>query len=145
MRILGSTPSSLSQLGCSASGCFHNYPDRFQDGRLVPHSDTSMTMYAQYAQTRTPYQLLDRPCKAVLVDEFLGKPVSSLRTPAMVIDRKLFAENCAEMHQRSKTWGASFRAHLKTHKVAWNMDTILGRADSLGRRQKGRNFSLTQP
>lgn len=69
------------------------------------------------AQTKTPYQLLNRPRKAGLVDEFVGRPVNTLRTPAMIIDRKLFAENCAIMHQKAKTWGASFRAHLKTHKV----------------------------
>ena len=68
-------------------------------------------------QTKTPYQLLDRPRNTALVEEFIGKPINTLRTPAMIIDRKLFAENCARMHQRSKSWGAGFRAHLKTHKV----------------------------
>ncbi|KAF8227433.1 hypothetical protein L208DRAFT_1366020 [Tricholoma matsutake] len=70
-----------------------------------------------YTQTRTSYQLLDRPRKAILAQEFVGKPVNTLRTPAMIIDRKLFAENCAAMHHKSKTWGANFRAHLKTHKT----------------------------
>ncbi|GLB36122.1 putative serine dehydratase domain [Lyophyllum shimeji] len=68
-------------------------------------------------QTRTPHQLSERPKKAALVKEFLDKPLNALRTPAMVIDRTLFAENCASMHSRAKTWGASFRAHLKTHKT----------------------------
>jgi hypothetical protein len=74
-----------------------------------------------YAQTGTPYELLDRPRKAVLIEEFIGKPINALRTPAMILDRKLFAENCARMHQKSKTWGASFRAHLKTHKVRYSI------------------------
>lgn len=69
------------------------------------------------AQTKTPYQLLDRPRKTDLVEEFVGKSVDTLRTPAMIIDRKLFAENCAAMHQKAKAWGASFRAHIKSHKV----------------------------
>ncbi|KAG5647955.1 hypothetical protein DXG03_006989 [Asterophora parasitica] len=68
-------------------------------------------------QTQTPYQLLDRPKRANLVQEFHGKTLDTLRTPALVIDRALFAENCANMHSRAKEWGASFRAHLKTHKT----------------------------
>jgi hypothetical protein len=74
-----------------------------------------------YAQTKTPYQLLDRPRKAALVEEFVGKPINTLRTPAIIIDRKLFAENCAGMHEKSKSWGAGFRAHVKTHKVRRNI------------------------
>ena len=35
----------------------------------------------------------------------------------MVIDRSIFAQNCARMHEKAARWGASFRAHLKTHKV----------------------------
>jgi D-serine ammonia-lyase len=51
------------------------------------------------------------------VQEFRGKPLSSLRTPAVIVDRAVFAQNCAKMHQNAKEWGASFRAHVKTHKV----------------------------
>ncbi|KAF8078656.1 putative serine dehydratase domain-containing protein [Lyophyllum atratum] len=68
-------------------------------------------------QTKTPYSLLERPRKAILVEEFLNEPLDALRTPAIIIDRTVFAENCADMHARSKAWGASFRAHLKTHKT----------------------------
>ena len=35
----------------------------------------------------------------------------------MIIDRRLFAQNCSNMHLKAREWGASFRAHLKTHKV----------------------------
>lgn len=92
------------------------------DDSRIRHSfsssiEVAMQSSPMYTQTRTSYQLLDRPRKAILAQEFVGKPVNTLRTPAMIIDRKLFAENCAAMHHKSKTWGANFRAHLKTHKV----------------------------
>ncbi|TFK41192.1 hypothetical protein BDQ12DRAFT_679050 [Crucibulum laeve] len=69
-------------------------------------------------QTTTPYSFLAKPEKTALVVEYVGKPLDSLRTPAMIVDRSLFAQNCARMHQKSREWGASFRAHLKTHKTA---------------------------
>ncbi|KAF9015131.1 hypothetical protein BDQ17DRAFT_1418246 [Cyathus striatus] len=72
-------------------------------------------------QTFTPLELLRAPEKNALIKEFIGKSLESLRTPAMIIDRKLFADNCARMHARSKEWGATFRAHLKTHKVRSEM------------------------
>lgn len=55
--------------------------------------------------------------KDALVNEFSGRSLEELRTPAFVIDRAVFAKNCAKMHHNAKKWGAKFRAHLKTHKV----------------------------
>ncbi|KZT30548.1 hypothetical protein NEOLEDRAFT_1082625 [Neolentinus lepideus HHB14362 ss-1] len=69
-------------------------------------------------QTTTPFDLARLPDKQALVNEFVGKPIKSLRTPAMVIDRAAFADNCARMHQNAKDWGASFRGHVKSHKTA---------------------------
>lgn len=69
------------------------------------------------APTRTPYQFMERPRKDALVKEFTGKPLEVLRTPAIIIDRNIFAQNCARMHEKTRGWGAGFRAHLKTHKV----------------------------
>ena len=74
-------------------------------------------MAALPVQTITPSQLLLKPNKQALVQEYLGKPLNGLRTPAAVIDRAVFAKNCARMHRNAKEWGASFRAHVKTHKV----------------------------
>jgi len=68
-------------------------------------------------QSETPFHLLNRPDKTALRDVFLGKSIDNLRTPALIVDRTLFAENCASMHKKAREWGASFRAHLKTHKV----------------------------
>lgn len=68
-------------------------------------------------QTRTPDQLLLRPDKQSLLAAFRGQKLDALRTPAAVIDRAVFARNCARMLESASQWGASFRAHVKTHKV----------------------------
>ena len=57
------------------------------------------------------------PSKDALVKRYKGKKLSELRTPALVVDRARFAQNCAQMHETAKDWDAGFRAHLKTHKV----------------------------
>ncbi|KAI6047664.1 putative serine dehydratase domain-containing protein [Pisolithus marmoratus] len=67
-------------------------------------------------QTKTPWHFFSLD-KDALVKEFVGKPLDALRTPALVVDRTAFKENCTKMHQNAKNWGASFRAHLKTHKT----------------------------
>ncbi|TFY79655.1 hypothetical protein EWM64_g4354 [Hericium alpestre] len=77
-----------------------------------------MSILSLSEQTTTPYQLLSLPQKDALAKEFVGKPLNELRTPAFVIDRSIFAQNCARMHQKAADWGAGFRAHVKTHKTA---------------------------
>ncbi|KAJ7484688.1 putative serine dehydratase domain-containing protein [Mycena latifolia] len=68
-------------------------------------------------QTKTPYALASLPQKAALVSEFVGASLESLRTPAIVIDRSLFQNNCLRMLQNATEWGATLRSHLKTHKT----------------------------
>ncbi|KAF8632543.1 hypothetical protein AX15_001758 [Amanita polypyramis BW_CC] len=68
-------------------------------------------------QTATPYHHLLRPDKRALCEAFIGKPLDALRTPAFIVDRTAFANNCDKMLHASKEWGATFRAHLKTHKT----------------------------
>ncbi|KZT37386.1 hypothetical protein SISSUDRAFT_862144 [Sistotremastrum suecicum HHB10207 ss-3] len=58
------------------------------------------------------------PSRTILCNEFVGKDIDSLRTPALVINRDVFAKNCEKMHASVKEWGAKFRAHVKTHKTA---------------------------
>jgi D-serine deaminase-like pyridoxal phosphate-dependent protein len=69
-------------------------------------------------QTATLYDASGTPSKETLVSQFKGRELNTLRTPAFVIDRHIFASNCARMLVSSKEWGASFRAHVKTHKVS---------------------------
>lgn len=69
------------------------------------------------SQSTTPIELLLGPSKDALRSQFVGKSLDGIRTPAFIVDRSLFAKNCAGMHKRAEEWGATFRAHLKTHKV----------------------------
>ncbi|TCD62211.1 hypothetical protein EIP91_007216 [Steccherinum ochraceum] len=69
-------------------------------------------------QTHTPIQFAGLPDKGALISEFKGRHVDTLRTPAAVIDRAVFARNCARMHDNAKAWDAKFRAHVKTHKTS---------------------------
>ncbi|KAL0071858.1 hypothetical protein AAF712_000780 [Marasmius tenuissimus] len=68
-------------------------------------------------QTFTSHNLANLPDKEQLVAKFSGKRLNELRTPAMVIDRGVFASNCEKMHEKALSWGTGFRAHLKTHKT----------------------------
>ena len=68
-------------------------------------------------QSRTPYHISGKPEKQDLVDEYKGKNLDALRTPALIIDRAVFAKNCAKLHDLAKSLGARFRAHVKSHKV----------------------------
>jgi hypothetical protein len=81
---------------------------------IIPSKTVSLTMSIQ---TTTPYRLLLRPDKKALCETYIGKPLDILRTPAFIVDRAIFAENCAKMLRASEEWGAKFRCHLKTHKV----------------------------
>jgi D-serine deaminase-like pyridoxal phosphate-dependent protein len=76
-----------------------------------------MTAYPHPAQTDTPLDLMRLPDKAELVKAFVGKPLSSLRTPAIVLDRTRFARNCEAMSASCVRQGITFRAHVKTHKA----------------------------
>lgn len=71
---------------------------------------------AHILQTKTPMHFLN-PNKDALVADFVGKPLNALRTPAFIVDRAVFAENCRKMHANARDWGATFRGHLKTHKT----------------------------
>lgn len=93
-------------------------------------------------QTPSPRYAFGLPDKKSLNDAFVGKPIASLRTPALVIDRATFAENCARMHQNVTTWGAEFRAHIKTHKVRPQVSGIwLGFLTFTRRPWRAPNFS----
>ncbi|KAF8898779.1 putative serine dehydratase domain-containing protein [Infundibulicybe gibba] len=86
------------------------------DPDFMGNAQKSTSVSFMEKQTYT-YQYAGRPSKEALRQAFVGKSLDDLRTPALVIDRKLFALNCARMHNNAKTWGAEFRAHLKTHKT----------------------------
>ncbi|KAF5314150.1 hypothetical protein D9611_006780 [Ephemerocybe angulata] len=68
--------------------------------------------------------------QAKLKEEYVGKSVDDIPTPAFIIDRHVFEENCGAMIKKAEEWGAGFRAHLKTHKTAegtrYQLDTKEG-------------------
>ncbi|KIM33002.1 hypothetical protein M408DRAFT_313285 [Serendipita vermifera MAFF 305830] len=76
-----------------------------------------MSTYKLPTQTFTAHSIPTGSSKDELLRLFKGQPVDSLRTPALCIDRAIFAKNCEKMHDNVKVWGARFRAHVKTHKT----------------------------
>lgn len=55
--------------------------------------------------------------EARLRDQFLGKRIQNLPTPAAVLDEDVLSRNCERMLRATKTLGVQFRPHVKTHKV----------------------------
>ncbi|WVF71093.1 hypothetical protein IAT40_005890 [Kwoniella sp. CBS 6097] len=67
--------------------------------------------------TSTHLSLYSLPSKSALTDTFVGKKLTELRTPALVVDRKVFKDNCERVTGEAKRRGMKFRAHVKTHKT----------------------------
>lgn len=51
-----------------------------------------------------------------LKEEYVGKRVNELPTPAFLVDRGVVNANCKAMLNRAQQIGMDFRAHVKTHK-----------------------------
>lgn len=66
------------------------------------------------ASTFTPLSLLSLPDKSALVDAFVGKDISALRTPALIVDRTRFRQNCERVTSQAEKRGMRFRAHVKS-------------------------------
>lgn len=73
-----------------------------------------------------PCSFYSQPDAAALKAEYVGKTLDQLPTPAFLVNRKTVEDNCQRMLDRARRLGASFRAHVKTHK------TIEGTALQLG-------------
>src|SRR5436305_424195 len=43
--------------------------------------------------------------------------LSSLSTPAFLVDRNIVEQNCARMREKARASGVAFRPHVKTHKT----------------------------
>lgn len=108
--------------------------------------DLLSNMATASSQSRTPFHLAGQPERSALATEFIGKHLRELRTPALVIDRAVFAKNCAKMHTNAAGYGAAFRAHLKTHKVgvpiAYGPIARFALIRTIVRLLKGQGFSL---
>jgi D-serine deaminase-like pyridoxal phosphate-dependent protein len=68
--------------------------------------------------TTQTFTSLDLSTKDELVKAFVGKHISTLRTPAIILDRTRFTQNCEAMAESCSNKGIAFRAHVKTHKTA---------------------------
>ncbi|ORX35544.1 hypothetical protein BD324DRAFT_59611 [Kockovaella imperatae] len=77
-----------------------------------------MSKSKSIASTFTPLSLLTLPDKKALQDEFVGRDISSLRTPALILDRTKFKQNCERVTSEAKRRDLRFRAHVKTHKTS---------------------------
>jgi D-serine deaminase-like pyridoxal phosphate-dependent protein len=49
--------------------------------------------------------------------QYVGQPLTSLPTPAAILDRSIIRKNCDAMLNVCKELGVGFRAHVKSHKV----------------------------
>jgi D-serine deaminase-like pyridoxal phosphate-dependent protein len=57
------------------------------------------------------------PTPASLGVQFVGKKLTDLPTPSLIVDRAIVRRNCNAMLDVCKTLGVGFRAHVKSHKV----------------------------
>ncbi|RSH80215.1 hypothetical protein EHS25_007225 [Saitozyma podzolica] len=76
-----------------------------------------VTASSSATPTFTPIDLLRLPNKNELCAAFVGKSLSTVRTPAIVVDRTCFKTNCETMNAACVEQGISFRTHVKTHKT----------------------------
>ncbi|CAO1617005.1 unnamed protein product [Sympodiomycopsis kandeliae] len=56
--------------------------------------------------------------KDALRAAYVGQPLSSLPTPALVLDQAIIRRNCKRMIDISQAWQVGLRVHIKTHKAA---------------------------
>tara|TARA_R110002003_G_scaffold68_13_gene6166 strand:- start:44317 stop:44562 length:246 start_codon:yes stop_codon:yes gene_type:complete len=59
-----------------------------------------------------PFSPLD-----ALKAQYIGTHLSTLPTPAIILDRSKIVRNCNAMLQVCRKLGVGFRAHVKSHKV----------------------------
>lgn len=71
-------------------------------------------------------EFINLPSKEKLCEKYLGKPVSDLPTPSLIIDRAVFAQKCSAMLNNAKNLGVQFRCHVKTHKTLEGTELELG-------------------
>ena len=64
--------------------------------------------------TFTELTLLSLPDKKALADKYVGSKLGELRTPALIVDRTLFTQNCERMAGKVKEKEMKFRVHVKS-------------------------------
>lgn len=84
--------------------------------------DMTVTKIRQFDETcpstYTPIDLLTLPDRSALQKAFVGKTISTIRTPAIILDRSRFKQNCHKMAKTCMDRGIKrYRCHVKTHKT----------------------------
>lgn len=69
------------------------------------------------------------PSQESLQRYYIGKDISSVPKPAVVLDVAIIKRHCASMLDAVKALDVGFRAHVKTHKV-WTLRFHLHHPDS---------------
>lgn len=102
-------------------------------------------MPAPTTQTFTP-SLIPYADKRALVDEFVGRKLSSLRTPALIVDRVGFARNCDFVTGEIKAKGLGFRAHIKSECVSERASEVwcVARPWDVGGEHDGRTYRVEE-
>ncbi|KAG0684182.1 hypothetical protein C6P40_001133 [Pichia californica] len=73
-----------------------------------------------------PYEFTPLANKEKLLEAFKGKSKSELPTPAIIVNKKIYVDNCEKMLNNSVKLNADFRAHVKTHKTLEGTELQLG-------------------
>lgn len=79
--------------------------------------------------------------RAQLKEQFVGKNIHDISTPAAVIDVAVVVRNCKRMLESCRSLGFGFRAHVKTHKVFFYLSEGIRLAFSFDDRQTGLTFN----
>ncbi|EKD02606.1 hypothetical protein A1Q2_03032 [Trichosporon asahii var. asahii CBS 8904] len=90
----------------------HSFPKSPISPPFLILSSKSSRMSAK--STFTPFELLRLPSKSALVEEFQGRKLDELRTPALILNRTAFAENCSHVAKAVEALGLEFRMHVKS-------------------------------
>ncbi|KAI9864951.1 MAG: hypothetical protein M1830_006071, partial [Pleopsidium flavum] len=70
--------------------------------------------------------------EAALKNQYVGRKLSDIPTPAAVIDRAVARKNCDQMLKATRTLGVGFRPHVKTHKLLYGLPLPPSQAQRLG-------------
>ncbi|EMG45919.1 hypothetical protein SBY92_004572 [Candida maltosa Xu316] len=73
-----------------------------------------------------PYEYNPIADKQKLVDEYVGKTISDLPTPSLIINKTKYTSNCQHMINNAKSLGVKLRVHVKTHKTYEGTELQLG-------------------
>ncbi|OZJ01633.1 hypothetical protein BZG36_05418 [Bifiguratus adelaidae] len=93
-------------------------------------------MAPAFPQTKSIYAIENRfaiPQKEALKRALVGKRLSQVRTPALVVKRKVVEENCKRLGDIAKKAGVKLRCHIKTHKTVegTELQLVLGDTDAI--------------